>query len=94
MEIKRVCVLGLGYIGLPTASLLANSGFEVVGVDNTDVLFPNPQRCCQFRQINLRRIFPACGFPRTGIMLMAGHGSDPVVKDNCHNRGAAVDHVG
>lgn len=30
---KRVCVLGLGYIGLPTASLLANNGFEVQGVD-------------------------------------------------------------
>jgi UDP-N-acetyl-D-mannosaminuronic acid dehydrogenase len=30
---KRVCVFGLGYIGLPTASLLANKGYEVVGVD-------------------------------------------------------------
>jgi UDP-N-acetyl-D-mannosaminuronic acid dehydrogenase len=30
---KKVCVLGLGYIGLPTASVLASNGFEVVGVD-------------------------------------------------------------
>ena len=30
--IKKVCVLGLGYIGLP-AGLLASKGFEVVGVD-------------------------------------------------------------
>ncbi len=30
---KRVCVLGLGYIGLPTASVLAANGFEVLGVD-------------------------------------------------------------
>ncbi len=30
---KRVCVLGLGYIGLPTASVLATNGFEVLGVD-------------------------------------------------------------
>jgi UDP-N-acetyl-D-mannosaminuronic acid dehydrogenase len=30
---KRVCVLGLGYIGLPTASILATNGFEVIGVD-------------------------------------------------------------
>ncbi len=30
---KKICVLGLGYIGLPTASLLANNGFEVVGID-------------------------------------------------------------
>lgn len=29
----EVCVLGLGYVGLPTASLLAGSGFQVLGVD-------------------------------------------------------------
>lgn len=29
----RVCVLGLGYIGLPTAAFFANTGAEVVGVD-------------------------------------------------------------
>ena len=28
-----ICVIGLGYIGLPTAALLAGSGYEVVGVD-------------------------------------------------------------
>lgn len=32
-EIKKICVVGLGYIGLPTAALLANRGFEVHGVD-------------------------------------------------------------
>jgi UDP-N-acetyl-D-mannosaminuronic acid dehydrogenase len=31
--IKKVCVVGLGYIGLPTASVLAANGFEVLGVD-------------------------------------------------------------
>ncbi|MED1610730.1 UDP-N-acetyl-D-mannosamine dehydrogenase [Bacillus paranthracis] len=30
---NTVCVIGLGYIGLPTASLLAAKGFDVVGVD-------------------------------------------------------------
>ncbi|WP_418187279.1 UDP-N-acetyl-D-mannosamine dehydrogenase [Aliarcobacter lanthieri] len=30
---KRVCVIGLGYIGLPTAALLANRGYDVHGVD-------------------------------------------------------------
>jgi UDP-N-acetyl-D-mannosaminuronic acid dehydrogenase len=30
---KQVCILGLGYIGLPTASVLANRGFDVQGVD-------------------------------------------------------------
>ncbi len=29
----KVCVMGLGYIGLPTASLLATKGFKVHGVD-------------------------------------------------------------
>ena len=30
---KKICVIGLGYIGLPTAALLANRGYEVYGVD-------------------------------------------------------------
>ena len=30
---KKVCVLGLGYIGLPTAALLANRGYKIHGVD-------------------------------------------------------------
>ncbi|KYD19070.1 UDP-N-acetyl-D-mannosamine dehydrogenase [Saccharococcus caldoxylosilyticus] len=30
---EKVCVIGLGYIGLPTATVLANNGFEVHGVD-------------------------------------------------------------
>jgi UDP-N-acetyl-D-mannosaminuronic acid dehydrogenase len=32
-NIKTICVLGLGYIGLPTAALLANKGYTVNGVD-------------------------------------------------------------
>jgi len=30
---KKICVVGLGYIGLPTAALLANKGYMVHGVD-------------------------------------------------------------
>jgi UDP-N-acetyl-D-mannosaminuronic acid dehydrogenase len=30
---RKICVLGLGYIGLPTASTFATHGLEVVGVD-------------------------------------------------------------
>ncbi len=30
---EKICVLGLGYIGLPTASMFATHGFEVMGVD-------------------------------------------------------------
>ncbi len=33
MERQKVCVMGLGYIGLPTASLLATNGYYVHGVD-------------------------------------------------------------
>jgi len=33
---KKICVLGLGYIGLPTASIFAANGFEVIGVDIND----------------------------------------------------------
>ncbi|MDQ2070128.1 UDP-N-acetyl-D-mannosamine dehydrogenase [Natronospira bacteriovora] len=32
----RVCVMGLGYIGLPTAAVMASRGLEVVGVDIVD----------------------------------------------------------
>jgi len=30
---KNICVLGLGYIGLPTAAMFATHGFKVLGVD-------------------------------------------------------------
>jgi len=30
---RKICVLGLGYIGLPTAAVLATHGYSVVGVD-------------------------------------------------------------
>jgi UDP-N-acetyl-D-mannosaminuronic acid dehydrogenase len=33
MANKTVCVIGLGYIGLPTAAMLASNGYDVVGVD-------------------------------------------------------------
>ena len=36
MNKKTVCVIGLGYIGLPTAALIANKGFSVSGIDIDD----------------------------------------------------------
>ena len=33
MKTKKVSVIGLGYIGLPTAALLASNGYSVVGMD-------------------------------------------------------------
>ncbi|MDI6828156.1 MAG: nucleotide sugar dehydrogenase [Armatimonadota bacterium] len=38
---EQVCVLGLGYIGLPTATLAASSGYKVRGVD----IDPNVIKC-------------------------------------------------
>ncbi|MCD6476061.1 MAG: nucleotide sugar dehydrogenase [Anaerolineaceae bacterium] len=33
MKFEKICVIGLGYIGLPTASTFATNGVRVVGVD-------------------------------------------------------------
>ena len=31
--VKKICIVGLGYIGLPTAALLASKGYKIHGVD-------------------------------------------------------------
>lgn len=36
--IKKVCVLGMGYIGLPTAAIVAKAQYEVLGVDKNESL--------------------------------------------------------
>jgi UDP-N-acetyl-D-mannosaminuronic acid dehydrogenase len=33
MKFNKICILGLGYIGLPTASMFAKHGIKVLGVD-------------------------------------------------------------
>ena len=39
MKFEKICVLGLGYIGLPTASTFASNGAQVLGVDtNTTII--------------------------------------------------------
>ena len=39
MNFSKISVVGLGYIGLPTAAMFASRGIEVVGVDvNPDVV--------------------------------------------------------
>ena len=35
-DMNSVSIYGLGYIGLPTASLIASKGFEVIGIDNNE----------------------------------------------------------
>lgn len=36
MKNKTVCVIGMGYIGLPTATILADCGYSVYGIDNNN----------------------------------------------------------
>jgi UDP-N-acetyl-D-mannosaminuronic acid dehydrogenase len=35
-EFQKVAVIGLGYIGLPTAALIASRGIQVLGIDNKE----------------------------------------------------------
>ncbi len=44
MDFGHICIIGLGYIGLPTASMFAHKGIRVTGVDN------NPQVIDSLRQ--------------------------------------------
>lgn len=41
---EKVCVIGLGYIGLPTALMMASHGVEVIGVDYNKELVETLQR--------------------------------------------------
>lgn len=43
MKFDHICVLGLGYIGLPTASTFANHGIQVTGVDNNPAVVSSLQ---------------------------------------------------
>lgn len=36
MERQKICIIGLGYIGLPTAVMFATHGHKIVGVDTND----------------------------------------------------------
>jgi len=39
LEFKSLCVIGMGYIGLPTASIFASNGIKVIGMDiNADII--------------------------------------------------------
>ncbi|MBM7551669.1 nucleotide sugar dehydrogenase [Thalassobacillus pellis] len=35
---KKLCVIGLGYIGLPTAAVFADSGWKVTGIDTNPIV--------------------------------------------------------
>ena len=55
---KNICVIGLGYIGLPTACLFANAGYGVVGVDvNHDTIEKLNHRELPFKEKGLEALF-------------------------------------
>ncbi len=43
MEFKKICVLGLGYTGLPTAGTFAINGIQVLGVDTNPLVIDSLQ---------------------------------------------------
>ncbi len=49
---KKICVIGLGYIGLPTACILSSKGFKVVGVDI------NQELAEELNQVNIDSLEP------------------------------------
>ncbi|RZK99167.1 MAG: nucleotide sugar dehydrogenase, partial [Rubrivivax sp.] len=49
LQMSRVCVVGLGYMGLPMAAILAKHGHDVVGVDiNPEVVARVNEGVCPF----------------------------------------------
>lgn len=55
---KKICVVGLGYIGLPTALSLAGPQMDVVGVDyNKDLVEMLNQGCITFQEEGLPELF-------------------------------------
>ena len=57
MAIEKICILGLGYIGLPTASTFATHGKQVVGVDiNAEVVEGLKQEKIHIHEPGLRSL--------------------------------------
>ncbi len=57
---SKVCVVGLGYIGLPTAAMLASAGHTVIGFDiNPDVVAKVNQGHAHFREPDLEMLLAA-----------------------------------
>jgi UDP-N-acetyl-D-mannosaminuronic acid dehydrogenase len=69
MKFTRICVLGLGYIGLPTASTFAMHGIQVVGVDvNPNVLATLRRGEIHIHEPGLREVLEAA--LRTGNLTV------------------------
>ncbi len=58
---KSICVVGLGYIGLPTAVMFANHGIKVHGVD----VNPAAVKSIQEKKTSYRRKWLAGAFEQS-----------------------------
>jgi len=55
---KKICVLGLGYIGLPTALFFAKTGYRVVGIDiNERIVTSLNNRILPFNEPGIENLF-------------------------------------
>ena len=78
---KDICVVGLGYIGLPTALMLAAHGNQVVGVDynknlvkmlrNGEVTFKEEGLESLFKQAQAGDIDFTTEYPETRMYIVA-----------------------
>lgn len=67
----KICVIGLGYIGLPTAAMLASRGHEVVGVDvNEAVIAAVAAGHAHFQEPDLQMLLSAA--VQTGRLRATG----------------------
>jgi len=58
----KICVLGLGYIGFPTALLLAKSGYTVIGVDVNERVVQNlNEGVPPIAELGLEKLFEEAG---------------------------------
>ena len=57
-EMKKIIILGIGYVGLPTALMLVKSGYKVVGVDINKGLVDNINKgIVSIKEKNLQELF-------------------------------------
>ncbi|MGE0060767.1 MAG: UDP-N-acetyl-D-mannosamine dehydrogenase [Xanthobacteraceae bacterium] len=97
-DISSVCVLGLGYIGLPTAALMASRGLRVMGVDtNPEIVETVGRGSIHITEADLDGLVQKC--VRSG-MLTAHMAPEPadvfiiaVPTPLSGNRRPIVDHV-
>ena len=55
---KKICILGLGYVGLPTALTLANLEFDVLGIDIKEDHINNIKNgLLNFREYEIQKLF-------------------------------------